>query len=223
VQERFDSIHRHYDLFNHLFSMGVDVGWRKAAAKEAMLDKKTFRVLDVATGTGDLAIAISRLASLEGKRALITGMDFNKPMLEHARHKTKAMDISGIKLEVGDALHIKHPKSTFDVVASGFAMRSFDSLDRFADEAYRVMKKGGKLVMLDMGRPDKPMPMMGAYFRGINAVGGITGKPAYKWLTYSIMKFDKHKVAAIFAKHGFKNVKVRELRTGIAFIITANK
>ncbi len=222
-KERFDRIHRHYDFFNHLFSLGVDIGWRKEAANESMIGKKSYDILDVATGTGDLAMAISRAAKENGKSVKIIGIDFNQHMLDHAKEKVERMGIGNIRIERGDALEIRFGDSTFDVVTSGFALRNFDDLNRFAREAYRVMKKGGKLVMLDMSRPDNNLWFMKSYFKLMEAIGSLAGKDAYKWLTQSILNFDKHKVAGIFRKQGFSNVKVKELRTGVAFIITGRK
>lgn len=222
ARERFTRIHRHYDLFNHLFSLGADIGWRNEAARESMVPKGSFRVLDAATGTGDLAIAISTEATRRGKRAEIIGMDFNEDMLSHAKAKARRLGMGNVRFEAGDALRLRYKPSTFDVVASGFALRNFDDLDVFAEEAKRVLKKGGRIVMLDMGRPDNPA-FMNAYFKVIEAVGSLAGRKSYKWLTYSILNFDKRKAAGIFRKHGFRGVRVKSLSYDVAFLVTGKK
>ncbi|MHB1830765.1 MAG: class I SAM-dependent methyltransferase, partial [Candidatus Micrarchaeaceae archaeon] len=208
---------------NHLFSMMADIGWRRDAARETVMPKRSYAVLDVATGTGDLAIAISRAASSKGKTANIIGADFNTYMLSHAKAKAARMGIKNIKFEEGDALRTGYPDSTFDVVTSGFALRNFDSLDRFAAEASRVTKRGGRIVMLDMAKPDMAPQFMKAYFKVLEAVGSLVAKNAYRWLTYSIMRFDKEKAAETFRKHGFTGVRITNLRYGVAFMITGTK
>ena len=221
--ETFTRIHKHYDFFNHLFSMMADIEWRNDAAMETVMPKRSYTVLDVATGTGDLAIAISKAARASGKTASVIGIDFNTHMLSHARSKARRSRVKNMKFEEGDALHINYPNSSFDVVASGFALRNFDSLDKFAAEAGRVTKKGGKIVMLDMAKPDHAPQFMKAYFKVLEAIGSLVARNAYRWLTYSIMRFDKEKAAGIFRRHGFSEVRVTNLRYGVAFIITGTK
>ncbi len=223
IKDTFTRIHRHYDFFNHLFSMMADIEWRRDAAMETIMPKRSYAVLDVATGTGDLAIAISRAARSSGRIARITATDFNTHMLSHAKEKAVRMGIKDIKFEEGDALRTGYPDSTFDVVTSGFALRNFDSLDKFAAEASRVTKRGGRIVMLDMAKPDRTPQFMKAYFKVLEAVGSLVAKNAYRWLTYSIMKFDKEKAAGIFRRHGFTDVKITNLRYGVAFMITGTK
>ena len=223
TKERFDRIHRHYDFFNHLFSFGLDISWRAEAARESVMPSRSYKVLDVATGTGDFAIAISRAASSRGKTANITGMDMNGNMLAHARSKIASAGLADISVEKGDAMNMRYEDASFDVVTSAFALRNFDSVDRFAEETYRVMKKGGRFVMVDMAMPDRNAGAARAYFKVIEAVGSVVGKKAYKWLTYSIINFDKEAAAKKFRKSGFSEVKVRSLRSGIAFMITGRK
>ncbi len=223
TKERFDTIHRHYDFFNHLFSFGLDINWRKEAARESVMPKRSYKVLDVATGTGDFAIALSAAASSRGKTAHITGMDMNENMLLHARSKIGSLGLDNISVEKGDAMKMRYASASFDVVTSSFALRNFDSVDRFAAEAYRVMKKGGRFVMVDMAMPSRNAKAARAYFKVIEIVGSVVGRKAYRWLTYSIIKFDKQAAAEKFENHGFSDVKVRDLRSGMAFMITGRK
>ncbi len=223
INDTFTRIHGHYDFFNHLFSFGLDILWRRDAARHSIISKRRYRVLDVATGTGDLAIAISAEAKRSGKEAQIIGMDFNKHMLEHAEEKTRRLGLKNIRFEYGDALHMAYPDSYFDVVASGFALRNFDSLKVFGREMKRVMKKGGTFVLLDMSKPDSNLNLTSFYFSIIRAIGSIVSKGSYKWLTSSIMNFDRNAAAELLSKQGFKNVRVIRLISGISFIITGNK
>ncbi len=208
-------------MFNHLFSLGIDIGWRKEAAKEAMIDKSEFKVLDLATGTGDLALAINKQAKRQDKKVYIVGTDFNKPMLNHAKQKSKG--ISNMRFAIGDALDIKYPDSSFDVITTAFSLRNFDNLGTFSKEMKRVLKKGGKFVLLDMARPENNQVFTIGYFKVISFVGSSVNPGAYRWLTSSIWAFDKQKMVSMLKKHGFKDIKLRNLRSGIAFIITGRK
>ncbi|MDE1768854.1 MAG: class I SAM-dependent methyltransferase, partial [Candidatus Micrarchaeota archaeon] len=209
--------------FNHLFSMGFDIGWRNEAAQEAMLNKDKFKILDLGTGTGDLAIMMQKMAKKQDKNVKIVGTDFNKLMLEHARAKAKNAGYGNISFGVGDALKTGFPASSFDVVTTAFTLRSFDNLDTFSKELYKIIKGGGKFVLLDMAKPDHNAWFMGIYLKIIPIVGGLVDKKVYAWLTSSIWKFDKHGMVKILQRQGFKNVKIRELRTGVAYIITGWK
>lgn len=223
AHERFVRIHQHYVFFNHLFSMGMDIGWRNEAAGEAIIDKDRYSVLDIATGTGDLAFTVKQMAEREGKDVKILGTDFNVQMLNHAKAKSKQQGLANISFKEGDALKTGLPSSSFDVVTSGFALRSFDNLQVFAHELKRIMKSGGKFVLLDMARPDHNQQLTKAYFKIIPVVGSLVDRQVYAWLTTSIWKFDKRAMADILRKEGFRNVKLRNLRSGIAYIITGTK
>ena len=224
VKERFDTIHKHYDFYNHLFSFGLDIGWRNAAALESVMPRKRYSVLDIGTGTGDFAIAINRAGIASGREVSITGTDMNVNMLEHARKKIASLSIDGIVLRQGDAFHTRFRDSSFDVVTSAFVMRSLgDRLDEFAKEAYRVTKRGGKVVMVDMALPDKNAAFVKAHFKVINAIGFFAGRKSYSWLTSSITEFDKSHAARVFRDAGFREVRISGLRSGVAFMLTGNK
>lgn len=225
IHETFSRIHEHYDFFNHLFSAGLDIGWRKEAARHAMLQRGEYKVLDLATGTGDLAIAVSSTGSAAGKNLEIIATDFNNDMLEHARQKAERKGLKNIRFEIKDALSTGYPASSFDVVTTAFSLRNFDDLDRFAAEMHRVLKKGGRFVLIDMAKPDNAFQraFMGAYFSVINFVGGTVSKGSYRWLTYSIWRFDKENMAKTLRSHRFEEVKLKDLRAGVAFMITGRK
>lgn len=219
--KRFTRIHRHYDLLNHVFSLNADKSWRKEAAIASIMNKKRYRVLDVAGGTGDLTISIYTEAHKRRLEPEIVCMDFNDDMLSHAAEKTVGME--NVTVEHGDALHMKYPNSSFDVLASSFALRNFDSLDRFSSEAYRVLRKGGKIVLVDMALPDSNAWFMRLYFKLIDRAGSLVSPGAYKWLTRSIINFDKNAALKTLRKNGFKGLKLKSLRMGVAFMITGRK
>ena len=225
IKRIFSKIYKQYDFMNHFYSMGIDISWRKSAAKRAIPNKDSFRVLDVATGTGDLAIEIARQAAREGKKAHIVGMDFNKEMLEVAKKKIHDYNLSNLHVELGDALKMKYPSGSFDVLVSGFVLRNVDDLDIFARQIYRVLKKHGRIVLLDMARPDDPMQLFifNTYFGLMRIAAMFADKEAYDWLVYSIGRFDKRACMLKIKRAGFRNVKIENLRSGVAFLITAEK
>ncbi|MDE1825772.1 MAG: ubiquinone/menaquinone biosynthesis methyltransferase [Candidatus Micrarchaeota archaeon] len=225
INHIFSKIYRQYDFMNHFYSMGIDISWRKSAALKAIIPKKSFRVLDVATGTGDLAIDIARQASKERKEVSIVGMDFNKKMLEVAKRKIDKRNFGNIRVELGDALKMRYPSGSFDVLVSGFVLRNVDDLDIFARQIYRVLKKNGRIVLLDMARPDNPAQLFifNTYFGLMRLAAMFADKEAYDWLVYSIGKFDKKACILKIKRAGFRNVRIESLRSGVAFLITAEK
>lgn len=221
--ERFSRIHRHYDFFNHLFSLGTDIVWRREAAKEAILSKDRYKVLDIATGTGDLAIAVAQLSKEMGKTADITGIDTNRDMLSHVSPKVKRLGLSNIHAEQGNALKMRFDDASFDVVTSAFALRNFDNLETFSKELKRVMRRGGRFVLIDMAMPFKGARLMKVYFGAMRLVGSTVNRKAYRFLTDSIMHFDRYKMVRLLKKAGFKRVRLRNLSGGIAFIISGTR
>ncbi len=226
IQKLFTDYHGKYDRANHVYSLGVDIGWRKEAAKEAMIAKESCMVLDIATGTADVAMMIAQDAARMGKKVEITGVDFNKEMLQVGKEKVEKAGLTNVSLETGDALSMDLPDSSFDVATCAFALRNFDDLGRFFNELYRVLKKDGKFVILEMGNPDRAYQraIFYAYF-GIlmRPLGYVLGIDAYKWLLYSIRHFDKKSAVSMLKSRGFRDVKTRELATGVGFLITGFK
>ncbi len=224
VTKIFSEVHGHYDAVNTICSLGTIVKWRKDGAKEAMIGKKDYKLLDIATGTGEFAIELYKEARKRGKKMDITGMDFSHNMLSVAKRKANERSIP-IKFEQGDALNLKYKGNSFDVVTSSFALRNVDSLDKFCSEAKRVLKPGGKFVFMDMAKPDKTWQR--AFLRFFWGVSGIIGfaeyREAFEWLTYSVDKFDKDNFVKILKKNGFKSIKRRELISGAAFMVTGHK
>ncbi len=232
INRMFSKIYQNYDFMNHLFSFNFDKLWRREAAKESLLPKMRYDILDVASGTGDLAIAVSRSAASKGKVVKVVAYDFNKDMLDLAEIKFSKMGIRNIKNELGSAFSIRHRDGSFDVITSGFALRSFvnskdekKGLQKFLAESYRLLKPGGRMVLLDMAAPDDLI--QGAFFRAYSKVmlfvGSFVEGDTYAWLVRTIKEFDKKKLARLMASAGFKNVRIRNLPSGIAFIASAEK
>ncbi|MDE1870829.1 MAG: ubiquinone/menaquinone biosynthesis methyltransferase [Candidatus Micrarchaeota archaeon] len=224
MNELFSDIHKKYDFMNRMLSLGMDGIWRSDAAKEAVVAKSRYRVLDVATGTGELAMAIRRESERQGKEAEIIGVDFNKDMLGIARKKAERQKIP-IRFELGDALDLRFKGDSFDVLTSGFALRDFDSLEGFVKEAHRVLKKGGRIILMDMSRPERGFNkyFFKFYSRVMLLEGMLVDRNAYSFLVKSIRGFDRENAASLLERNGFSAVKIRELPTGVAFIITATK
>ncbi len=220
----FSSIHKRYDLMNSIMSMGFDRIWRSRASDEVLSHKKVRTVLDVACGTGEFSIMLANRMEKAGRRVSVYGIDINAKMLSVAREKVRRK-YKSIRFGVGDATRIDLKSSSFDIVTTAFAMRDFDSLKRFTEEAYRVLRKGGKIVALDMAEPDSSAQRL--FFRCYSAVmkveGMLVDRAAYDFLIESIHGFDKRKLATALKEAGFKNVRIRNLETGIAFVATATK
>lgn len=224
INRMFSEIHDKYDLMNHTMSLGADRMWRNAAAKHSVTDKGNCKILDIACGTGDLTIAIKRLYDKDRKNANVVGIDFNKDMLKIAKAKAKRHGVK-IGFEIGDAMKLRFHDNSFDVVASGFALRDFDDLSKFIKESHRVLNSGGKLVLLEMSKPDSGIMryLFKIYFRIMTLEGMLVNRNAYSFLVSSIMKFDKEKLVKLIEKRGFKDVTLTNLPSGVAFIVTARK
>ena len=226
INELFSSISGKYDFMNHFLSMGIDKRWRAAAAAEAIKERRSYRILDVATGTGDLAIALAGEARRKGAAAKIAGMDFNTEMIRLAKQKISRFGLeSEVLIEKGDAMKMKYKPCSFDVVVSGFALRNFDSLKVFSKELIRVLRPGGRFVLLDMAMPDSGISrsFFKADFKVIKLIGSVVQKGAYSWLVSSVSEFDKKKFAGILEKEGFTGVGITNLTTGLAFFVSGTK
>ncbi len=218
----FDEIAPRYDLLNRLLSFGVDRRWREAAA-EAALAKGPGRILDVATGTGDLAILLKRLSP----EAEVVGLDFAPRMLRRARKKAARAGVE-LTLVEGDALAMPFPDGSFDALTVAFGFRNFADYEAGLREFYRVLAPGGRAVILEF-----PPPPRGAfghlvrfyYHRVLPAIGGLlSGNPqAYRYLPESVERFpEPGKVAEMMRAAGF-TPKVRLLTGGLAGLFIGDK
>jgi demethylmenaquinone methyltransferase/2-methoxy-6-polyprenyl-1,4-benzoquinol methylase len=181
VRAMFDRIARVYDRMNSVMTAGMHHRWRERAADLARVGPGS-TALDVATGTGDLAIELAR------RGAEVTGSDFAPAMLEIARGKAP-----GLRFEEGDALNLSYEDASFDAVTVGFGARNFSDLDRGLGEMARVTKPGGRVVVLEITTPRKPP--LSWFFRGwfdhaVPALGRFAGdSDAYTYLPSSVRRF----------------------------------
>jgi demethylmenaquinone methyltransferase / 2-methoxy-6-polyprenyl-1,4-benzoquinol methylase len=217
VQEMFDSIAGRYDLLNRVLSAGVDRGWRVAAAKEVLLNNPK-DILDVATGTGDFAIAIKRLSP----QSKVVGSDFAVKMLEIAREKAKHLNLE-MPFEEGDALRLPYADASFDSLSCAFGFRNFADFKKGLQEFHRVLRPGGRAVILEFPPPPDNLlgQVYGLYFRSILPfIGGlISGRPeAYRYLPESVIAFPKPEILADLMKSVGFETRYRVLTGGLAAI-----
>ena len=225
VREMFSGIARRYDLLNHVLSVNIDKRWRRLVAEKLrdILDNKNALVLDVACGTGDLAIELNSKAS-----ASIVGTDFCRPMLTIARDKTAGLGVT-IPYVEGDALSLSFADDTFDAVTIAFGLRNLANFQNGLTELHRILKTGGKLAILEFSSPVVPgfRQLFNFYFTSIlprigGAVSGSRG--AYEYLPDSVSKFpDQKRLAEMMRETGFGNVEYKNLTGGIAALHLGTK
>lgn len=204
VRQMFNSISCRYDFINRIISGGLDIKWRKNLVR-VLKPKNPKKILDVATGTGDLAIALGESMASE-----IIGIDISERMLEIGKKKVEKNQLQkNIKMEIGDAERINYPANYFDAVTVSFGVRNFENLDKGLLEIYRVLKPGCELVILETSIPQSfPLnylyhlytlyflPLIGSFFS--------KDKSAYKYLSSSAKSFPFGKAFnKILKKNGF--------------------
>ena len=220
----FDSISGRYDFLNHFLSLGIDHRWRKKAIDE-LRDLKPKHILDMATGTGDLAIAALKLNPEK-----ITGVDLSEGMLSKGREKMKQRKLSDkIEMLKGDSEKILFPDNTFDACTVGFGVRNFEHLEAGLSEMYRVLKPGAKLVVLEFSKP-KHFPVKNLYnfyFRAILPMWGrfiSKNNNAYTYLPESVRHFpDGPAFLEKLKQSGFQQTTAKTLSFGICSIYTGIK
>ena len=214
----FASIAARYDLLNHLLSGNVDKRWRRLVAQNllATLDDARARVLDVACGTGDLSLTL-----LQSGQARIVGVDFCRPMLDIAA--TKAVESgSRIPFVEGDALELPFADCSFEAATIAFGLRNLSSVEAGIKELLRVLKPGGRVVVLEFSKPKAPVlrSLFKFYFtKVLPRFGGLISgsKSAYQYLPDSVSRFpDQLQLASMLTEAGFENVSFRNLTGGIA-------
>jgi demethylmenaquinone methyltransferase/2-methoxy-6-polyprenyl-1,4-benzoquinol methylase len=189
VNRMFDRVAARYDLLNSLMSAGLHHRWRERAADQAALGPGD-SALDVCCGTGDLTL---ELASRLAPGGSVVGCDFSEPMLDLAREKAEARNAVGVRFEWADALSLPYDAGRFDAVTVGFGVRNFADRDRGLREMARVLRPGGRLVVLEFTRPSRP-PFSTFYSLWFDRIAPILGRisddpEAYAYLAESVRSF----------------------------------
>lgn len=224
VELMFDTISGNYDSLNRMISLGTDQGWRRNVLK-MVSNTNPESILDIATGTGDLAIL---LAKSNAKR--IVGLDLSAGMLEVGKAKIKALNLEQtIEMIQGDSENLPFQDNTFDAITVAFGVRNFENLEKGLSEIARVLKPNGIFVILETSVPTK-FPFKQGYNFYMKTLMPLIGKmfskdkKAYEYLSESAQNFPYgEQLNAILRKVGFKNVKHSPQTMGVATIYSASK
>ncbi len=225
VKEMFGQIAPTYDLLNSLLSLNIHKRWRPVAVAAAHLPRGG-RVLDLATGTGDLALLLAQTVGPDG---LVVGADYCEPMLRLGQRKVRARQAGLVRLAIGAADHLPFADGSFDAVTMGFALRNVPDRENCLREMARVVRPGGWVVNLDLTRPT---PRAAAWLYGVYqdrvmpTVGGwISGRrEAYQYLPQSIREFPPPEaIAATFRAVGLEEVSWQSLTCGVATVHSGRK
>lgn len=223
VEDMFDNIAPKYDLLNHVLSMKIDVLWRNTLVKWMNKDHPKL-VLDVATGTGDLAIAVQK-----GTGAKVVGLDLSQQMLNVGVDKIKKLKLDAeISMEKGDAENLPFENNKFDAVSVAFGVRNFENLEKGLSELRRVVKENASVYILEFSKVEGFLgPFYMFYFKNIlPQIGKLVSKDnrAYTYLPDSVNAFPfGEKMKNILLKTGFQKVEYKKLSLGIATIYKATK
>lgn len=220
VHRLFSGIATKYDFINHLISVNLDKRWRRLVRQKIreILDNPQAKVLDVACGTGDLSLELEKDA-----KAKIIGTDFCRPMLTIAAKKTEKSGAS-IPFVEADGMNLAFADETFDAVTIAWGLRNFSNWKAGLDELYRVLKKDGKLVILEFSTPVVPgfKQAFQFYFSHIlpRIGGAVSGsRSSYEYLPDSVSRFpDQKNLAAMMSEIGFSDVEYKNLTGGVVAI-----
>ncbi len=210
VADMFDNISPRYDFLNHFLSLGIDIRWRKKAIK-LLKEIQPKKILDIATGTGDFAIE-----SLSLNPDKVIGVDISEGMLSVGREKLKKRKLDAkITLQSGDSEDLPFEDNMFDAIIVAFGVRNFENLEKGLAEMYRVVRPGGKVVILEFSKPKRfPFKQLyNFYFKNILPTIGKTiskDNSAYTYLPESVKSFPDGAVfTSILDKLGFKNTECK--------------
>lgn len=224
VAQMFDNIAFRYDFLNSLLSLGIHKGWRRKCIT-LIAEKKPHYILDVATGTGDFAIAALKLNPVK-----VIGIDISEGMMKFGRKKIQKLHLDKIiTLQFGDAEACDLPDNSMDAITVGFGVRNFENLEKGLANMLRILKPGGQLCVLEFSSPQK-FPIKQFYkfhFKYITpTLGRLFSKDtrAYTYLPESIKAFpDNERFTAILEKVGYKNASFSSVGLGLASIYLAVK
>ncbi len=224
VEQMFDTISENYDGLNRVITFGIDTSWRKKVIR-LVKDTNPSKILDVATGTGDLAIAMG-----DSNASEIIGLDISAGMLSVGQKKINEKKLSDkIQMVQADSENLPYPDNYFDAITVAFGVRNFENLDKGLSEINRVLSPCGIFVVLETSVPTK-FPFKQGYKFHSNVILPTVGKlfskdkSAYTYLSESASKFPHGEAFnAILRKNGFKDVKNLPQTFGVASIYTATK
>ena len=225
VAEMFNNISKKYDFLNHFLSLGIDIYWRKKAIKLLRKENPEL-ILDVATGTGDLAITANKI--LKPKKVI--GVDISEGMLNIGKQKIKKKKLEDkIELQMGDSEGLLFEDNKFDAVIVAFGVRNYENLEKGLADMLRVLKPGGKLVVLEFSKPTI-FPFKQLYNFYFNFILPKLGKliskdnAAYTYLPESVQAFpDGKRFTDLLDNLGCKETTWKSLTLGISAIYTAEK
>lgn len=224
IEKMFDNVSGNYDLLNRIITWRRDKRWRKTVLK-LIAKRKPDRILDIATGTGDMALLLSRTNASH-----ILAVDISRGMLDVANKKIQHYNLQErIRTEIQDAENLTLPDSSFDVTTIIFGVRNFENLEKGLAEAHRVVKPGGTLVVLETSVPDNLLLKLGYLFytkRVMPAIASLLAKDkgAYTYLSESALKFPYgREFAKILENVGFNQVKSIPQMGGLSTIYYAEK
>jgi demethylmenaquinone methyltransferase/2-methoxy-6-polyprenyl-1,4-benzoquinol methylase len=217
VRTMFSDIAWRYDLMNRLMTFGRDRAWRRYTVSRLALPPGSRQsILDVATGTGDLALEVRR----QWPGAAVVGVDFVYDMLAQARAKLARRPGAGVYLAAGDALHLPFPPATFDGVVTGFALRNVVDIPAAFAEMARVARPGARLACLEITRPRMRLfrrVYSWYFYRMVPVIGGLVAgtRTAYTYLPHSVTEFlSPEEIAAVMRDTGWREVTFRRLTFG---------
>lgn len=225
VRDMFDNIAPAYDLMNRMMTLGIDRSWRKQCVREVMAQRPE-NILDLATGTGDLAVAMARA----GSDCRITGADLSEPMMEVGRSKCQREGFGDrVTFRVADAMKLPFEDNSFDAVTIAFGVRNFENIGNGLKEIERVLKPGGKVVVLELSTPTSLIvrPFYNFYTKAvIPFVGRLVSKDtdAYRYLPQSIAAVPaRADMTDLMEKSGFEKARWKNLTLGVACLYSALK
>jgi len=225
IQQMFGTIAPRYDFLNRLLSFGIDRRWRTKAVR-LLKYRDGARILDVATGTGDVALEIARSTPPSVR---ITGADFCREMVELGEAKVAASPYAErIDFRVAPCEDLPFPDNTFDSITIAFGIRNVVDRKLGLAEMWRVLRPGGRLIILEFSTPRSQVFRQIYYFyfrRLLPVIGGLFSRyNAYKYLPDSVLEFPSHEeFARMIAAAGFKSIHIKDLTFGIASIYAGDK
>ena len=225
VEEMFDNIAPAYDFMNTAMTFGMHHYWLRKAL-EASVRTRVSDIIDLATGTGDVAF---RLAA-RYPEASITGVDLSEGMLRIASAKAKGKsEFSNVRFETGDCLNLRFPEGSFDLLTIAYGVRNFENLRKGFEEFYRVLRPKGSFMILELSRPENPIVKVAydTYTRGvIPFLGRLIShdRHAYAYLPQSIAAMPpRRRIVEMLGEAGFKNISFKSLTFGVVTFYTGEK